>query len=130
MKLIWRGNYPYPDLDGRGYIDRLNLEIKCVRSYPMPSDKYSVEDLENMGLYGLYEIEDDGVRPCPNCSFSHSPCPRPVEPPQKKYKVTWKTPLGFMGLKPEIFNSWDECQKECEKMDLKWPTVRHWPEEI
>jgi hypothetical protein len=59
-KLIWRGNYPYPDLDGRGYNDRLKLETRCIRFYPMPSsDKYSVEDPENMELYGLYEVETD-----------------------------------------------------------------------
>jgi hypothetical protein len=51
-------------------------------------------------------------------------------PPQKKYKVMWKTPLGFMGLKPKIFNSWGECQKECEKFNAASPTIRHWPEEV
>lgn len=79
MKYIWKGNYLYPELGtAREYNDRIRLEIECVRSYPMPSDACSVEELEAMGLYGLYKIEDDGEKPCPNCSFSHpvsSPCP-------------------------------------------------------
>jgi hypothetical protein len=80
-KLIWKGNYCYPELGTvREYNDRIQLEIECVRSYPMPSDKCSVKDLEEMGLYGLYKVEgvsDVAEFPCPHCAKTHSlnePC--------------------------------------------------------
>jgi DNA repair exonuclease SbcCD ATPase subunit len=76
MKYIWIGNYLYPDLGTvQEYNDRIRLESRCVRSYPMPSDVRSIEELEAMGFYGLYKIEDDSEEPCPNCSFSHPIAP-------------------------------------------------------
>lgn len=59
-------------LDDGHYNDRPRLEIECVRSYPMPSDSISVEELEADGTYGLYrKTEIKGESPCPHCAQSH-----------------------------------------------------------
>ena len=50
----WRGNYTL-DCTPQEYNDRIQLEIRCYRYYPMPSDTYSSFELEDMGFYGLYE---------------------------------------------------------------------------
>jgi hypothetical protein len=50
-------------------------------------------------------------------------------PPQKKYTMVWENPKGFP-FKMGIWDTREECQKVCEEQDLKWPTIRHWPEEI
>lgn len=47
------------------------------------------------------------------------------------YRITWKGELSdrkYHG--PDDFPDWDSCQRECEKMDGKYPTVRHWPERV
>ena len=38
----------------REYTDRIDLEIRCIRGDPKPTEAYSVEELKKMGLYGLY----------------------------------------------------------------------------
>jgi len=48
----------------------------------------------------------------------------------KKYKVAWENIPGHIKLGSQVFSSWDECQKECEKLDAAIPTVRHWPEVV
>ena len=53
----WMGNYTL-DCPPSEYTDRIKLEIRCYRHYPMPSDKYSIENLEEMGFYGLYDAEE------------------------------------------------------------------------
>jgi hypothetical protein len=50
--------------------------------------------------------------------------------PQKKYKIASELAPGYVQLRSQIFDSWDECQKECEKLDVAYPTIRHWPEEV
>jgi hypothetical protein len=51
-------------------------------------------------------------------------------PPQKKYKIAWRNGRGHLQLGSKVFDSWTECQVECEKCDGVFPGVRHWPEEI
>ena len=46
------------------------------------------------------------------------------------YRIAWRSRItGHQGHGKCVFSGKEECQEHCNKADIDWPEISHWPEE-